>query len=145
MEAQTPNQITAFVTQPISNEASNYDEVYMHQSLLFDDSLKDYVVKALVNTMDYLGSLTYKVNDLLDEKVVEVSVAEPRVSCIEQKFASAAVMLKLLLSPYFLYGLLDGRLILTNLMDFSKYTFLVLWFLYKMIWLLAGILVAAFG
>ncbi|KAK7302479.1 hypothetical protein RJT34_13369 [Clitoria ternatea] len=37
-----------------------------------------------------------------------------------QKFASGAVMLKPFPSPYFLYGLLDGRLILTNLMDFSE-------------------------
>ncbi|KAK7277902.1 hypothetical protein RJT34_22921 [Clitoria ternatea] len=92
MEAQTPNQ-------PVSNEASNYDEVFMHRSLLFDDSLKvfvnlylvvetlkDYAVKALVNTVDHLGSVTYKVNNFLDEKVVKVSMAELWVSCIEQVY-----------------------------------------------------------
>ncbi|GAU21120.1 hypothetical protein TSUD_10370 [Trifolium subterraneum] len=81
---------------------SNYDEVFMHQSLLFDDSLKDlknlrtqlysaaeyfelsytnddqkqilvetlkdYAIKALINTVDHLGSVAYKVSDLLDEK-----------------------------------------------------------------------------
>ncbi|XP_027942540.1 protein ABIL2-like [Vigna unguiculata] len=112
-------KITTSATQPVSQEASNYDEVFMQQSLLFDDSLKDlknlraqlysaaeyfelsytnddqkqivvetlkdYAIKALVNTVDHLGSVTYKVNDLLDEKVVEVSVAELRVSCIEQR------------------------------------------------------------
>jgi len=31
-----------------------------------------------------LGSVTYKVNDLLDEKVDEVSGTEFRVCCIEQ-------------------------------------------------------------
>ncbi|XP_054788411.1 protein ABIL2-like isoform X2 [Prosopis cineraria] len=106
-------------SEPLSCEASNYDEVFMQQSLLFDDSLKDlknlrtqlysaaeyfelsytnddqnqivaetlkdYTVKALVNTVDHLGSVTYKVNDLLDEKVVEVSGTELRVSCIEQR------------------------------------------------------------
>ncbi|KAL5128457.1 Protein ABIL2 [Glycine soja] len=94
-------------TQPLSREASNYDEVFMQQSLLFDDSLKDlknlrtqlysaaeyfelsyanddqkqivietlkdYAIKALINSVDHLGSVTYKVNDLLDEKIVEVS------------------------------------------------------------------------
>lgn len=98
---------------------SNYDEMSMHQSLLFADSLKDlknlrsqlysaaeyfelsytnddqkqivvdtlkdYAIKALVNTVDHLGSVTYKVNDLLDEKVEEVSDTEFRVSCIEQR------------------------------------------------------------
>ncbi|XVF10089.1 hypothetical protein REPUB_Repub07fG0153200 [Reevesia pubescens] len=104
---------------PMSQEASNYDEVFMEQSLLFSNSLKDlknlrtqlysaaeyfelsytnddqkqivaetlkdYAIKALVNTVDHLGSVTYKVNDLLDEKVEEVSGSELRVSCIEQR------------------------------------------------------------
>ncbi|XVE58349.1 hypothetical protein DITRI_Ditri04bG0163000 [Diplodiscus trichospermus] len=104
---------------PMSQEASNYDEVSMHQSLLFSESLKDlenlrtqlysaaeyfelsysnddhkqivvetlkdYAIKAIVNTVDHLGSVTYKVNDLLDEKVEEVSGTELRVSCIEQR------------------------------------------------------------
>ncbi|KAF1893334.1 hypothetical protein Lal_00001794 [Lupinus albus] len=111
-------KIATSATQHVSQEASNYDEVFMQQSLLFDDSLKDlknlrtqlysaaeyfelsytnddqkqivvetlkdYAIKAIVNTVDHLGSATYKVNDLLDEKVVEVSGTELRVSCIEQ-------------------------------------------------------------
>ncbi|RXH95250.1 hypothetical protein DVH24_024934 [Malus domestica] len=96
-------------TMPIPRVASNFDEVSMHQSLLFSDSLKDlknlrrqlysaaeyfelvvetlkdYAIKALVNTVDHLGSVTYKVNDLFDEKVDEVSGTEFRVSCIEQR------------------------------------------------------------
>ncbi|KAF7830729.1 protein ABIL2-like isoform X1 [Senna tora] len=128
-------KITTPSTQPIAREASNYDEVFMQQSLLFDDSLKvlvnyfshleqnsqlidlknlraqlysaaeyfelsytnddqkqivvetlkDYAIKALVNTVDHIGSVTYKVNDLLEEKVDEVSDAELRISCIEQR------------------------------------------------------------
>ncbi|KAK6155571.1 hypothetical protein DH2020_009819 [Rehmannia glutinosa] len=42
------------------------------------NTLKDYAIKALVNTVDHLGSVTYKVNDLLDEKVDEVSGTELR-------------------------------------------------------------------
>ncbi|VVB05043.1 unnamed protein product [Arabis nemorensis] len=49
------------------------------------ETLKDYAVKALVNTIDHLGSVTYKVNDFIDEKVDEVSDTELRVSCIEQR------------------------------------------------------------
>ncbi|XP_044485019.1 protein ABIL2-like [Mangifera indica] len=49
------------------------------------ETLKDYAIKALVNTVDHLGSVTYKVNDLLDAKVDEVSCTELRVSCIEQR------------------------------------------------------------
>ncbi|XP_010541486.1 PREDICTED: protein ABIL3-like [Tarenaya hassleriana] len=49
------------------------------------ETLKDYAIKALVNTVDHLGSVTYKVNDFLDEKVDEVSGTELRVSCMEQR------------------------------------------------------------
>lgn len=100
-------------------EPSTQDELFMQQSLLFSDSLKDlkhlrtqlysaaeyfevsytnddqkeivvntlkeYTVKALVNTVDHLGSITYKVNDLMDEKVDEVLGTELRVSCIQQR------------------------------------------------------------
>ncbi|KAL7230035.1 hypothetical protein ACSBR2_008555 [Camellia fascicularis] len=55
------------------------------QKQIVVDTLKDYAIKALVNTVDHLGSVTYKVNDLLDEKVDEVSGTEFRVSCIEQR------------------------------------------------------------
>ncbi|KAE8727367.1 Protein ABIL3 [Hibiscus syriacus] len=104
---------------PVSRKPSNYDEIYMQQSLLFSDSLKDlrnlrsqlyaaaeyfelsytnddqkqivvetlkdYTFKALVNTIDHLGSVTYKVNNLLDEQVEEVWGTEIRVSSIEQR------------------------------------------------------------
>lgn len=48
------------------------------------DSLKDYTVEALVSTVDHLGSVSYKANDLLNERVEEVSGTELRVSCVEQ-------------------------------------------------------------
>ncbi|CAM9000845.1 unnamed protein product [Rhodiola kirilowii] len=100
-------------------DATNYDEISMQQSLIFSDSLKDlknlraqlysaaeyfedsytnggqkqlvidtlkdYAVKALVNTVDHLGSVTTKVNELVDSKVEEVSESEIMVSCIEQR------------------------------------------------------------
>lgn len=59
------------------------------------ETLKDYAIKALVNTVDHLGSVTYKVNDLLDEKVDEVSGTELRVSCIEQVCSNSAADLLL--------------------------------------------------
>lgn len=48
------------------------------------DTLKEYAIKALVNTVDHLGSVTYKVSDILDEKVDEVSGTELHIACIEQ-------------------------------------------------------------
>ncbi|XP_073044816.1 protein ABIL2-like [Primulina eburnea] len=55
------------------------------QKYIVVNTLKDYAIKALVNTVDHLGSVTYKVNDLLDEKVDGVTRTELRVSCIEQR------------------------------------------------------------
>ncbi|XP_011024852.1 PREDICTED: protein ABIL2 [Populus euphratica] len=55
------------------------------QKQIVVETLKDYAIKALVNTVDHLGSVTYKVNDLFDEKVDEVSGTEFRVCCIEQR------------------------------------------------------------
>lgn len=55
------------------------------QKQIVVDRLKDYAIDAILSTVDHLGSATYKVNDLLDEKVDEVSNTEIRVSCIEQR------------------------------------------------------------
>ncbi|KAI3867334.1 hypothetical protein MKW98_001768 [Papaver atlanticum] len=49
------------------------------------DTLRDYAVRALVNTVDHLGSVTCKVTDMMDERVNVVSGAELRVTCIEQR------------------------------------------------------------
>ncbi|KAK9028343.1 hypothetical protein V6N11_068150 [Hibiscus sabdariffa] len=49
------------------------------------ETLKDYAVRAIVNTVDHLGSVTYKVNNFLEEKVDEVSGTELRVSCVEER------------------------------------------------------------
>ncbi|XAR70150.1 hypothetical protein NMG60_11026920 [Bertholletia excelsa] len=49
------------------------------------ETLRDYISRALINTVDHLGTLAFKVNNFLDEKIDEVSGAELRISCIEQK------------------------------------------------------------
>lgn len=111
--------LSSSASMSFPREPANYDEIAMHQSLLFSDSLKDlknlrkqlysaaeffelsytnddqkeivvdtlkdYAIKALVNTVDHLGTVSYKVNNLLDEKVEEVSGTELRVSCIQQR------------------------------------------------------------
>lgn len=47
-------------------------------------SLKDYALKAFINTVDHLGSMSYKVNCLLNEKSDEFSSIELPFSCFEQ-------------------------------------------------------------
>ncbi|XP_064977852.1 probable protein ABIL3 isoform X1 [Musa acuminata AAA Group] len=65
---------------------------YFELSYINDDqkeilvtSLKDYAVKAILNAVDHLGSVSCKVNSVVSEEVDEVSVAESEVSCIEQR------------------------------------------------------------
>ncbi|THU65049.1 hypothetical protein C4D60_Mb01t33040 [Musa balbisiana] len=49
------------------------------------NTLREYAIKAVVNTVDHLGSVSFKVTGLLEAKLDEVSGAESRVSCIEQR------------------------------------------------------------
>ncbi|KAK3228103.1 hypothetical protein Dsin_007965 [Dipteronia sinensis] len=105
-----------------AQKASNHDEFFMQQSLIFSDTLKDlknlrkqlysaaeffevsyikqdqkqlvvetskdYAIKALINTIDHLGSVAFKVNSLLDEKIDEVSETELRFTCLEKRVQS---------------------------------------------------------
>lgn len=48
------------------------------------ESSKDYLAKALVNTVDHLGSVADKLNKFLDEKADEFKATNTRFSCIEQ-------------------------------------------------------------
>ncbi|KAK3030619.1 hypothetical protein RJ639_035823 [Escallonia herrerae] len=54
-----------------------------HEQLVVD-VLKEYVSKALINTVDHLGSVAYKVNNFLDEKVKLVSETELQLFGMEQ-------------------------------------------------------------
>ncbi|XP_075103055.1 protein ABIL2 isoform X4 [Nicotiana tabacum] len=55
-----------------------------HKTLVIE-TLKDYVSKALVSSVDHLGSVACKLNSFLDEKVDEFSTTKLRFSCMEQK------------------------------------------------------------
>ncbi|CBI34535.3 unnamed protein product, partial [Vitis vinifera] len=68
--------------------AAEYFEQCYHkddQKQIVLETLKDYAIKALVNTVDHLGSVTYKVNTFLDDKIGEVHGTELQFSCIEQR------------------------------------------------------------
>uniref|UniRef100_A0A804JVT0 Uncharacterized protein n=1 Tax=Musa acuminata subsp. malaccensis TaxID=214687 RepID=A0A804JVT0_MUSAM len=65
---------------------------YFELSYMNDDgkemvmrSLKDYAVKAIANAVDHLGSVSYKVDNLLNYEVDEVSAATFEVSCMKQR------------------------------------------------------------
>ena len=48
------------------------------------DNLKDYAVRALVNAVDHLGTVAYKLTDLLEQQTLDVSTMELKVSCLNQ-------------------------------------------------------------
>lgn len=48
------------------------------------DNLKDYAVRALVNAVDHLGTVAYKLTDLLEQQTSEVSTMELKASCLNQ-------------------------------------------------------------
>lgn len=67
------------------------------QKQIVEDTLKDYAIKALVNTVDHLGSIAYKINTFLDEKINDYSVMELRLFCLEQVKCFVNFTLKILL------------------------------------------------
>ncbi|XP_059444599.1 protein ABIL2-like isoform X2 [Corylus avellana] len=68
--------------------AEHFEAAYSKEDqnhLVLVENLKDYAIKAIVNTVDHLGSVAYKVNGFLDEKICELSRTELRFSCLEQR------------------------------------------------------------
>lgn len=49
------------------------------------ETLKDYASKALISTVDHLGSVAYKVDSFLDKKVNEMSATRLQFSRLEQR------------------------------------------------------------
>lgn len=48
------------------------------------ESVKDYTIKALINTVNHLGSIAFKVNNLVEEKFAEASQTGLQLTCLEQ-------------------------------------------------------------
>ena len=48
------------------------------------DNLKDYAVRALVNAVDHLGTVAYKLTDLYEQQASEISTLELKVACLNQ-------------------------------------------------------------
>ncbi|KAH6790693.1 hypothetical protein C2S51_005699 [Perilla frutescens var. frutescens] len=76
-----------FLKKQLYSAAEYFESSYGkddHQILVMESS-KDYVTKALVSTVDHLGSVADKLNKFLDEKANEFSLTNIRFSCLEQK------------------------------------------------------------
>ncbi|KAJ7295981.1 hypothetical protein O6H91_Y151500 [Diphasiastrum complanatum] len=74
--------------RPQLYSAAEYCEssyIYSDQKQAVLENLKDYSVKALVNAVDHLGTVAYKLNDLLSQQTSELATTEIRVSCLSQR------------------------------------------------------------
>ncbi|KAK5818970.1 hypothetical protein PVK06_023924 [Gossypium arboreum] len=74
--------------KPQLYSAAKYSEKSLLHSELKQmvlDNLKDYAVQALVNVADHLGTVAYKLTDLLDQQTLQVSTIELKVSCLNQQ------------------------------------------------------------
>jgi hypothetical protein len=48
------------------------------------DNLKDYTVRAVVNAVDHLGTVAYKLTDLFEQQASEISAFELKVARLNQ-------------------------------------------------------------
>nr|XP_043628503.1 protein ABIL1-like [Erigeron canadensis]XP_043628504.1 protein ABIL1-like [Erigeron canadensis] len=74
--------------RPQLYSAAEYcEKSYLHseQKQVVLDNLKDYAIRALVNAVDHLGTVAYKLTDLLDQQTLEISSTELHVTCLHQQ------------------------------------------------------------
>lgn len=74
--------------RPQLYSAAEYcEKSYLHseQKQMVLDNLKDYAVRALVNAVDHLGTVAYKLTDLLEQQTLDVSTMDLKVTCLNQK------------------------------------------------------------
>ncbi|XP_057981043.1 protein ABIL1 [Malania oleifera] len=74
--------------RPQLYSAAEYcEKSYLHseQKQMVLDNLKDYAVRALVNAVDHLGTVAYKLNDLLEQQTLDISTMELKVVSLNQQ------------------------------------------------------------
>ncbi|CAH1453551.1 unnamed protein product [Lactuca virosa] len=75
------------VKEQLYSAADHFEDSYYKndQKQMLFESLKNYISKSLIKTIDHLGSVMYKLNNFLDHNVNEASRLNLRVLCIEQR------------------------------------------------------------
>ncbi|RRT68964.1 hypothetical protein B296_00030869 [Ensete ventricosum] len=48
------------------------------------DNVKNYAGRALVNAVDHLGTVAYRLADLFEQQMLDVSTMEMKISCLNQ-------------------------------------------------------------
>uniref|UniRef100_A0A453A1L7 Protein ABIL1 n=1 Tax=Aegilops tauschii subsp. strangulata TaxID=200361 RepID=A0A453A1L7_AEGTS len=55
------------------------------------DNLKDYAVRAVVNAVDHLGTVAYKLTDLFEQQASEISTFELKVARLNQQIFTCQI------------------------------------------------------
>lgn len=74
--------------RPQLYSAAEYcEKSYLHseQKQVVLDNLKDYAVRAVVNAVDHIGTVAYKLTDILDQQTLEISTTSLHVTCLHQQ------------------------------------------------------------
>ncbi|KAG8363291.1 hypothetical protein BUALT_Bualt19G0006900 [Buddleja alternifolia] len=78
--------------RPQLYSAAEYcEKSYFHseQKQMVLDNLKDYAVRALVNAIDHLGTVAYKLSDILEQQTVDISSMDLKVTCLNQQLLTS--------------------------------------------------------
>ncbi|CAJ1961216.1 unnamed protein product [Sphenostylis stenocarpa] len=80
--------------RPQLYSAAEYcEKSYLHsdKKQVVLDNLKDYAVRALINAVDHLGTVAYKLTNLLEQQTFDVSTMDLKVSTLNQKLLTCHV------------------------------------------------------
>ncbi|KAI4328854.1 hypothetical protein L6164_021177 [Bauhinia variegata] len=80
--------------RPQLYSAAEYcEKSYLHseQKQIVLENLKDYAVRALVNAVDHLGTVAYKLTDLLEQQTSDVSTMDLKVSTLNQQYLTCQI------------------------------------------------------
>ncbi|KAH6813204.1 ABI-1-like 1 [Perilla frutescens var. frutescens] len=80
--------------RPQLYSAAEYcEKSYLHseQKQMVLDNLKDYAVRALVNAIDHLGTVAYKMGDILEQQTLDISSMELKVTCLNQQLLTCKI------------------------------------------------------
>ncbi|XP_057805757.1 protein ABIL1 [Salvia miltiorrhiza] len=80
--------------RPQLYSAAEYcEKSYLHseEKQMVLDNLKDYAVRALVNAIDHLGTVAYKLGDILEQQTLDISSMELKVTCLNQQLLTCQI------------------------------------------------------
>ncbi|CAI8615649.1 unnamed protein product [Vicia faba] len=80
--------------RPQLYSAADYcEKSYLHSDHkeMVLENLKDYAASAIVNTVDHLGTVAYKLTDLLEQQALDISTMDLKISTLNQRLLTCQV------------------------------------------------------